>query len=277
VTERARDDVAAAFDAASDYWDSIYEETTVEAAVYQTRRAVVERWLQALPLDGGARVLEVGPGAGHTTVALARRGVDVDAVDISEAMLARVAERARGEGVEDRVHTRRGSAESVEASDGAYALVVAVGLLPWVDDPGRTLRELTRVAAPGGWVLLSSDNRARLTFFLDPFVNPWLERPRAIVRRGRDLVRRRGTQRPRYLWRMYSRGYIDRLLDANGLHKVRAVTVGFGPFTLAGREVLPLQLGLDVHRALQRAADRGAPILRATGSHYVVLARKGRP
>ncbi|MFL5967431.1 MAG: class I SAM-dependent methyltransferase [Gaiellaceae bacterium] len=276
MTERARGDVVAAFDAASDYWDSIYEETTVEAVVYQTRRAVVERWLAGLPVAAGARVLEVGPGAGHTTVALAERGLDVDALDVSEPMLVRVAERARAAGVESRVHTRRGPAESVDAPGGAYALVVAVGLIPWVEDPARTVSELARVVEPGGWVLLTSDNRARLTFFLDPFVNPWLERSRAIGRRARDLVRRRQARRPDVLWHMYSRRFVDDLLRANGLETVHAATIGFGPFTLAGRHVLSSRAGTRVHRALQRLADRRVPVLRATGSHYVVLARKER-
>jgi ubiquinone/menaquinone biosynthesis C-methylase UbiE len=266
--------VAAAFDAASDYWESIYDDTTVEAVVYQTRRAVVERWIAELPLEPGARVLEVGPGAGRTTVALARRGLEVDAIDVSEAMLERVQQRAEAEGVQRLVHTRLGRAESVDAADGTYVLVVAVGVLPWVDEPERTVRELARVAAGNGWIVLTSDNRARLTFFLDPFLNPWLQRPRSLLRKGRDLIRRRPPRSPEVLWRMYSRGFVDRLLTSHGLAKVRAVTVGFGPFTLAGRHVAPRRLEIRAHRSLQWLADHGVPLVRATGSHYVVLARK---
>jgi hypothetical protein len=73
---------------------------------------------------------------------------------------------------------------------------------------------------------------------------------------------------------MYSRGFVDGLLTSDGLAKVRAVTVGFGPFTLAGRHVAPRRLEIRVHRSLQWLADHGAPLVRATGSHYVVLARK---
>jgi SAM-dependent methyltransferase len=275
--EPRSDAVVTAFDAASDYWESIYEGSTVEAVVFQTRRAVVERWIAELPLEPGARVLEVGPGAGHTTVALARRGLEVDAVDVSEAMLERVRQRAEAAGVRARVRTRRGAAEAVAAPDGAYALVLAVGVLPWVDEPERAVRELARVLEVDGWIVLTSDNRARLAYVLDPFVNPWLERPRSLARSGRDLVRGRRTSRRDVLWRMYSRGFVDRLLSSQRLVKVRAVTVGFGPFTLAGRHVVPRQLGIRLERALQRLADRGVPLVRATGSHYVVLARKELP
>ena len=152
--------------------------------------------------------------------------------------------------------------------------MIAVGVLPWVDEPERTVRELARVAEPNGWIVLTSDNRARLTFFLDPFVNPWLQRPRSLLRKGRDLIRRRPPRSREVLWRMYSRGFVDRLLTSHGLAKVRAVTVGFGPFTLAGRHAVPRQLEIRVHRSLQRLADHGVPLVRATGSHYVVLAQK---
>jgi 2-polyprenyl-3-methyl-5-hydroxy-6-metoxy-1,4-benzoquinol methylase len=273
-TEPRSEAVATAFDAASDYWETIYDETTVEAVVYQARRAVVEGWIAELPLEPGARVLEVGPGAGRTTVALARRGLEVDAIDVSETMLERVQQRAEAEAVQRLVHTRRGTAESVGAADGAYSLVIAVGVLPWVDEPQRTVRELARVAEPNGWIVLTSDNRARLTFFLDPFVNPWLQRPRSLLRKGRDLIRRRPPRSREVLWRMYSRGFVDRLLTSDGLAKVRAVTVGFGPFTLAGRHAVPRQLEIRLHRGLQRLADHGVPLVRATGSHYVVLAQK---
>ena len=99
-TEPRSEAVATAFDAASDYWETIYDETTVEAVVYQARRAVVEGWIAELPLEPGARVLEVGPGAGRTTVALARRGLEVDVIDVSETMLERVQQRAEAEGVQ---------------------------------------------------------------------------------------------------------------------------------------------------------------------------------
>jgi ubiquinone/menaquinone biosynthesis C-methylase UbiE len=272
--EPHREAVATAFDAASDYWESVYDDTTVEAVVYQTRRAVVEGWIAELPLEPGARVLEVGPGAGLTTVALARRGLEVDAIDVSEAMLERVQQGAEAAGVQRLVHTRLGTAESVDAADGSYSLVIAVGVLPWVDEPERTVRELARVVEADGWVVLTSDNRARLTFLLDPFVNPWLQRPRSLFRKGRDLIRRRPPPRREVLWRMYSRGFVDGLLTSDGLAKVRAVTVGFGPFTLAGRHVAPRPVEIGVHRSLQWLADHGLPLVCATGSHYVVLARK---
>ena len=64
------------------------------------------------------------------------------------------------------------------------------------------------------------------------------------------------------------------MLRADGLVKLLGFTLGFGPFLLLSREVVPQELGLKLHSKLQHLADDGFPLLRTCGSQYVVLARK---
>jgi hypothetical protein len=66
----------------------------------------------------------------------------------------------------------------------------------------------------------------------------------------------------------------DRLLGSACLFKEEGRTLGFGPFTLLGRGVLPQRIGVDVHNRLQRLADRGLPGIASRGAQYMVLARK---
>jgi hypothetical protein len=73
---------------------------------------------------------------------------------------------------------------------------------------------------------------------------------------------------------MHGRRQIDRMFEEAGLVKARSATVGFGPFTMWAREIVPQATGIALHRSLQRLADRGVPIVRSLGSHYVVLASK---
>ena len=56
--------------------------------------------------------------------------------------------------------------------------------------------------------------------------------------------------------------------------KIIGTTVGFGPFVLMHRELLPDPLATAVHRWLQRLARRGVPIIQSTGTEHLVLARK---
>jgi len=50
-------------------------------------------------LAGGGRALELGIGTGRIALPLARRGVPVHGIDLSEAMLARLAAKPGGEGI----------------------------------------------------------------------------------------------------------------------------------------------------------------------------------
>ena len=48
-------------------------------------------------LAGGGRALELGIGTGRIALPLARRGVDVDGIDLSRAMVARLRDKPGGE------------------------------------------------------------------------------------------------------------------------------------------------------------------------------------
>lgn len=76
-------------EAFADVYDDWYGEVSdVEATV----EAVVS-------LAGGGRVLELGVGTGRLAIPLRRRGVDVEGIDASPAMLALLAAKPHGSGV----------------------------------------------------------------------------------------------------------------------------------------------------------------------------------
>jgi len=72
---------------------------------------------------------------------------------------------------------------------------------------------------------------------------------------------------------MYSVRAFDRQLQAVGLRKKRGVVLGFGPFTLFNKRLLPNSIGVRLHHRLQQRAA-GIPLIRSAGSQYVVLAQK---
>src|SRR3972149_4900380 len=71
---------------------------------------------------GGARVLDLGCGAGRNAVPLARLGWDVLGIDLSMPMLSAAAQRAREDGVADRVHVVRGRMGPVPPRDTSVAV-----------------------------------------------------------------------------------------------------------------------------------------------------------
>jgi SAM-dependent methyltransferase len=137
-------------------------------------------WSQ--PLEG-SRVLETGSGFGEITVWLALQGAEVVATDISPKCLSVVEERARRNGVEDRITTICTPVEKAEGiEDGSVDLVFGRTVAHHFD-LGPAARSMYRALRPGGRavfaepVLLLPDwvfrvRRSRpVTRFFPPFVH----------------------------------------------------------------------------------------------------------
>ena len=93
-------------------------------------------------------VLDVATGTGAVALELVRRhGCSVVGIDQSAEMLAEARRRAP-----DRVSLVHGDAEQLPFLDAAFDGLTVTYLLRYVDDPGRTLRELAHVVRPGATV-----------------------------------------------------------------------------------------------------------------------------
>lgn len=273
--------VSARFDAEAERWHAIYDSRPeaaqatpreVRAEVIRERHTRALAWIDSLSLPAGSRVLEIGGGAGLMTVALAQRGFQVEAVDVSAEMVTLTQRNARTAGCDALVRAQVGDACALPFADDTFDLVVALGVVSWLAQPEQGVREMARVARPGGHVLVTAFNALQLPSLLDPARHP-LVRP--AKRRVRQLLEARGVQQPAASATYHRPGAFDRLVRAAGLRTVRRATVGFGPFTVLGKPVLPDTLAIRLHRRLQHAADRGVPLLHAGGMFYLVLARKG--
>jgi len=114
-----------------------------------------DRLIDLAQLRRGERVLEVASGTGLVTFGAAGLvGTDgaVLATDISDVMVARLADEARRRGL-TQITSARMDAESLEAADASYdAVLCALGLM-YVTDPVKALAEAFRVLVPGGRIV----------------------------------------------------------------------------------------------------------------------------
>ena len=259
------------FGDSSDYWNRVYASRTVKGQVYRKRMAVVLRWATSVA-GPGATAADVGTGAGHLAVALAERGVRVAAIDASEPMLAHVAQNASRAGVAHLVVPIASDAQRLELPSATCDVVVAVGLLPWVQQPKLALGEIVRITKPGGYVIVTMDNARSLARGLDP---GWHESARGFFTTIRRLVARHSLEAPPDQWPAVA-GLSDvvQLLRSGGLYPLQIEGVGFGPFTFLGRNVLPNRIGLQVDRLLQWLADHHAPLLEDAAVFHIALAIK---
>ncbi len=115
---------------------------------FEACTAVENRFaLAGLQPVAGRSLLDLGCGAGETSVYFALRGARVTAADISPEMLAAAARLAEKHGV--RLETRAVAAEALPFPDASFDLVFGNGVLHHVELL-PALREVRRVLKPGG-------------------------------------------------------------------------------------------------------------------------------
>lgn len=271
---RQQEKVDEYFQSQSTFWKEIYTSNGIYAEIHRNRYATVLSWIQNLMLTPDSKVLELGCGAGLLAVALAQQGIHVLAIDSVENMVEQARRHAVESGTSELLSVNLGNVYSLPYEDGSFDLVIAIGVIPWLERPDLAIQEMARVTRSGGYLLLTADNRARLNIVLDPWLNPALT---PLKERVKDMLDRLGL-RCKSLNDIgatsHSRRYIDLLLMRAGLIKTRSTTLGFGPFSLLRRTILPESFGTKLHFQLQRLADRNVPVLRSSGAHYIVLARK---
>jgi ubiquinone/menaquinone biosynthesis C-methylase UbiE len=271
---RQEDRVTEHFDSISSEWDETYQSGDLNAMVFQQRSSLALDWIDQLSLPKGARALDMGSGPGWASVALAERGYRVSSMDLSQAMIETTRRNASSAGMEELVEVSIGDAQRMAFADGTFSVVIALGLLSYLELPEQAIREMARVTRSGGYVLLTSANPFSLPVFFDPRRNFILQPLRVRVRDQLTATGLWRSKAPVVTPRRYSAKRVNGFLQSAGLQKTRGATFGFGPFTVWHRQLVSEDKGKRLHSRLQALADRNTPVIRNSGRWYVVLAQK---
>ena len=131
-------------------WDEVY-------ARQMQRAGLVAEWMDALRLEPGDRVLEVGAGPGHVSLALAERvgpeGV-VYAIDRSAEALAYLERQQNERGVRQ-IRRLAADAAALQAADLRADAALVSMVLHHADDPVGILRNLHRLLPPHALVVVA--------------------------------------------------------------------------------------------------------------------------
>jgi ubiquinone/menaquinone biosynthesis C-methylase UbiE len=119
--------------------------------VYLTPDVVEQRRLtrEALAVQAGEKVIDIGSGPGLLAAELADEGAEVLGVEPSESMLAMSRRREI-----PRADFQAGDALALPAADASFDAAVSTQVLEYVEDVGGALREARRVLRPGGRLLV---------------------------------------------------------------------------------------------------------------------------
>ena len=113
-----------------------------------TLQIVGETLCEAVDLQAGERVLDVAAGNGNATLAAARRGANVTALDYVPALLDRARERAAADRLS--VQFQEGDAENIPFGDWSFDVVLSTFGVMFSPNQERAAQELVRVCAPNG-------------------------------------------------------------------------------------------------------------------------------
>lgn len=136
-----------------DQWSKVYDEELTGNDYRQPQRCAAA--LTALLADRGARVLDAGCGTGLSGMAIAQAGYRlIDGCDFSLGML----EKAFSRGVYSKTFVADLN-QVIDAPDGAYGAVTAVGVFSFGHVKPEALNELLRVAAPQAPVIIGLNDK----------------------------------------------------------------------------------------------------------------------
>ncbi|WP_421740921.1 class I SAM-dependent methyltransferase [Cellulomonas sp.] len=114
----------------------------------------VNRYLAAVEVVRGKRVLDIASGSGYGSQLLAGSAASVIGVDVSSDAVA----YASSEHGRDNLEFRVGNAEQIPLEDDSVDVVVTFETIEHVEDYRQFVAEIDRVLAPGGIALISTPN-----------------------------------------------------------------------------------------------------------------------
>lgn len=220
----------------SGYWGSLYGEIADPAVRWSfiRRQAVLEALLTPL-VHAGTRVVEIGPGTGNLVGFFAARGCHYRAFDAAPAMVeATNAAIERHPGLFSGSRCERADIHALPLGDGCADVVVAAGVIEYLDNPAKAMRELARITRPseanarpsatpdsgatGGLALITLPNARSLNRLLASRLTFLTDVAKHMRSRSRGNSHRPDVRRTAYTPQRFAAGIAGQEWRLNGAH-----------------------------------------------------------
>ena len=144
----------------STFWDRVaWLYDLAERSNRAVNAAAAARVAELVPV--GARVLDCAAGTGTFSLAAAEKAASVLCTDQSRPMLDRARKKAKKRGLTNVSFALR-DVTALSDPDGSFEAVIAANVLHLLSQPEKAVRELWRVTAPGGRLILPTYLQGRV-------------------------------------------------------------------------------------------------------------------
>ncbi len=234
-----------------------YDKVTTDGHSFRSRR---EKVLDLVPPVQHGEVLDVACGPGILLEGLLTKGYRVTGVDAAPEMVARTREHF---GTNPNVVLQVANAYQLPFANDSFEVITALGLLEYLDQELVALREMIRVAKPGGQLVLTYPNA----------IAPWRVWNRLFlsiyrhIKAGIKLTRASGHP---LVHREYTESEVLAMLKAAGLHIEQVVYYNFKLIPYPFDQWFP-RLTVWQSQLLEYSLPHW---LRTIGTGFIVAARK---
>lgn len=283
--EEQKHRVETQFDHSESWQGRLYDDSSdpFNRAMVRRKQYSMEMLKQNIkPLSG--RALDVGCGCGEYIADLSALGFESYGVDLSREMLRVCQKRCQ---LDDRTfheRFRQGDIEQIPFDQGEFDLVVCVGVLGYLLEDTKALREVHRVLKIGGYFLVSVQNmmslanidyvaRRRLTGIFG------LGDARERRDEGRHVTMAcpwifQNARVPHY-YKLYNLWKFEQMVQAFGFEKVDSRTTGYEFRIIRRWKLLPERIVTKMELKLESLVRSvRMPYLPYSGDTYIGLFQK---
>lgn len=151
------------------YGDRWYTAVDDPVALLRAENKVKTPWIAAR-LKTGSKVLDIGCGAGFLSNELGRLGFNVTGIDLSQESL----EVAKNHDSTRTVTYEVADAFKLPYANASFDAICAMDFLEHVNDPGKAIKEFSRVLKPGGQFFFHTFSRNFLSWLVVIKMVEWL-------------------------------------------------------------------------------------------------------
>ena len=137
-------------------WDKQYDNWDQHTVRSLNRRLEkILQFVDSISLSEGAKVLDLGYGAGQISLEIGKRGFEVHGLDISNKLKNIAIKRCSTECPEGKFHFKIGSLDSkLDYQDNTFDLVIISGVLHYLYNPEHCTKEVYRILSKSGHLII---------------------------------------------------------------------------------------------------------------------------